>query len=212
MKKIIQNNFFFIILLAAMGILFINRHSYLQTSIVSYPDSQVAFSTNNGVLEQTWQSEVKMITGVSVPYYAENDFSCDMQMEILSDNYSKVLGGAVQKALFRAGESGELIFDLGKTRIVQGERYHIRLSFLDPSEEGTLQISSGSNYGGCNISGEDAGQAAAFQITFAKSSRLFWLMAVLFPIFAYSLFMMIITGRKWEETAAVSILDRKSVV
>lgn len=205
MKKIVKNNFFFIILLTAIGILFIKRYSYLQTSIVSAPDSQIAFFTGDGVLEQTWQPEVKMITGVSVPYSAENDFFCDVKLEVFSDDYSQILGQAVQKAVFQAGESGEIAFDLGKVKLIQGERYRIRLSYLDPSEAGALQISSGCNYGGCSISGEDVGQAAAFQITFAKSSRLFWMMAVLFPIFAYSLFMMVITGRKWEETAAVSI-------
>lgn len=201
----IKRNWFFLLIIAGMLLIFARRYSYLETAVVSYPDSQIALRTENGVLEQTWQPEVKMITGISVPFSAENDFSCDVKIELFSDDYSKVLGQAVQKAVFREGESGEIVFDLGKTKLVQGERYRMRLSLLDPSEAGTLQIPSGSNYGGCSISGEDAGQAAAFQITFAKSSRLFWLMAVLFPVFAYSLFMMVITGRKWEETVAVSI-------
>ncbi len=205
MKNIVQKNFLFIILFAVIGILFIKRYSYLQVSIVSKPDSQVVFSTNDSILEQTWQPEVKLLTSVDVPYYAENDFSCEMYMEIFSDDYAAVLGQAVQKAAFRAGESGKMTFDLGRIKLIQGERYRIQLSFLESSEEGTLQIPSGSNYGGCSISGEDMGQAAALDITFMKSSRLFWLMAVLFPIFAYSLFMMVITGRKWEETVAVSV-------
>lgn len=201
----IKRNWFFLLIIAGMLLIFARRYSYLETAVVSNPDSQIAFRTEDGVLEQTWQPEVKMITGISLSYYAENDFTSDVQIEIYSDDYSKVLGRAIQKTVFREGESGEIIFDLGKTKIVQGERYRMQLSLLEPSEEGTLQISSGSNYGGCSISGKDVGQAAAFRITFAKSSRLFWLMAVLFPIFAYSLFMMVITGRKWEETAAVSI-------
>lgn len=201
----IKRNWFFLLIIAGMLLIFARRYSYLETAVVSNPDSQIAFRTEDGVLEQTWQPEVKMITGISLSYYAENDFTSDVQIEIYSDDYSKVLGRAIQKTVFREGESGEIIFDLGKTKIVQGERYRMRLSLLEPSEEGTLQISSGSNYGGCSISGKDVGQAAAFRIMFAKSSRLFWLMAVLFPIFAYSLFMMVVTGRKWEETVAVSI-------
>ena len=185
--------------------IFLRRYSYLPVSVVSNPDSQTEFRTGDGVLEQTWQPEVKMITGISVPYYAENDFSCDMKIEVFSDDYSVVLGQAVQRAKFGGGESGSLTFELGKTKLIPGERYRIRLSFLESSGMGTLQIPSGSNYGGCSIAGEDAGQAAALNITFAKSSRLFWLMAALFPIFAYSLFMMVTTGRKWEETVAVSI-------
>lgn len=205
MKKTIQNNFFFMIMFIGIGILFLKRYSYLQMPIVSYPDSQIVFFTSNGVLEQTWQSEVKMIVGVSVPYYAESDFSCNMQIEVFSDDYSKVLGQAVQETVFRADQSGELTFDLGKTKLIQGERYRIRLSFLEFSKAGSLQIPSGSNYGGCSISGEDVGQAAAFNITFAKNSRLFWLVGSLFPLFALSLFMMVMTGRKWEETVAVSL-------
>lgn len=201
----IKRNWIFFLIIAGMLLVFLRRYSYLQIPVVSNPDSQVAFRTEDGVLEQTWQTQVKMITEVCVPFYAENDFSCDMQIEVFSDDYSRVLGQTVQKAVFHAGESGELIFELGKTKLVQGERYRIQLSFLEPSEAGVLQIPSGSNYGGCSIAGEIVNQAAAFQITFAKSSRLFWLMAVLFPLFTYSLFMMVITGRKWEDTVAVSL-------
>lgn len=201
----IKRNWFFFLIIAGMLLVFARRHSYLQTAVVSYPDSQIVFYTGDSVLEQTWQPQVKMITGISVPFCAENNFSCDMQIEVLSDDYSRVLGQAVSKAVFNEGESGELSFALGRTKLVQGERYRIRLSFLEPSEEGALRISSGSNYGGCSVAGEDVNQAAAFQITFVKSSRLFWLMAVLFPLFTFSLFMMVITGRKWEETVAVSL-------
>lgn len=203
----IKRNWIFFLIIAGMLLIFLRRYSYLPVSVVSNPDSQIAFRTGDGVLEQTWQPEVKMITGISVPYYAENDFSSDMQIEVFSDDYSVVLGQAVQRAEFGEGESGSLTFEMGKTKLIPGERYRIRLSFSEPDREGTLQIPSGSNYGGGSIAGEDVGQAAAFHITFAKSSRLFWLMAALFPIFAYSLFMMVTTGRKWEETAAVSIFS-----
>lgn len=201
----IKRNWIFFLIIMGMLLIFSRRYLYLPVSVVSYPDSQIAFRTEDSVLEQTWQPEVKMITGISVSYYAENDFSCDMQIDVFSDEYSAVLGQAVQRAEFSEGESGSLTFDLGKTTLIPGKRYRIRLSFLESSEMGTLQIPSGSNYGGCSISGEDVGQAAALNITFAKNSRLFWLMAALFPVFAYSLFMMVTTGRKWEETAAVSI-------
>lgn len=203
----IKRNWFFFLIIAGMLLILSRRYSYLPVSVVSNPDSQIAFQTGDGVLEQTWQTEVKMITGISVPYYAENDFSCDMQIEVFSDDYSTVLGQAVQRAEFGRGESGSLTFGLGKTKLIPGERYRIRLSFLKPDQTGKLQIPSGSNYGGCSIAGEDVKQAAAFHITFAKNSRLFWLMAVLFPIFAYSLFMMATTGRKWEETAAVAMFS-----
>lgn len=202
----IKRNWFFLLIIAGILLIYARRYSYLETAVVSHPDSQIAFRTEDGVLEQTWQPEVKMITGISVPFSAENDFSCDVKMEVFSDDYSKVLGQAVQKAVFREEESGEIVFDLGKTKLVQGERYRMRLSLLDPSEAGTLQISSGSNYGGCSISGEDVEQAAAFRITFAKSSRLFWLMASLLPLMCYTLVIMVLTGRKFEEIIGFSLL------
>lgn len=112
----------------------------------------------------------------------------------------------MHRAVFRQGESGNLTFELGKTKLIQGERYRLRLSFLEFENEGTLEIPSGSNYGGCSVSGEDVEQAAAFQVTFVKSSRLFWLMASLFPLLCYTLAIMVLTGRKWEETAGFSML------
>ncbi len=202
----IKRNWFFLLIIAGMLLIFTRRYSYLQVPVVSNPDSQIAFCTDDGVLEQTWQPDVKMITKVSVPYYAENDFSCDMQIEVFSDDYSAVLGQARQKAAFQSGESGELTFELGKTKLIQGERYRIRLSLLEPDQEGMLQIPSGSNHGGCTVSGEEVGQAAALSITFAKSSRLFWLMASLLPLLCFTLVVMVLTGRKFEETAGFSLL------
>lgn len=132
MKKIIQKNFLFIILFVVMVGLFIKRYSYLQIPIVSNPDSQVIFCTDDSALEQTWQPKVETITKISISYYAENDFSCNMQIEIFSDDYSSVLGQVKQKVSFQSGKSGELTFDLGKTKLIQGERYRIRFSFWNP--------------------------------------------------------------------------------
>lgn len=202
----LKNNWFFLILLVGIICIFVKRYAYLPVSVVSNPDSQIAFCTTDVTLEQTWQPEVKMITGVSIPYCAEDDFFCDVMLEIFSDDYSRVLVEERQeKYEFMAGEQGKIEFLFNKISIIQGERYRIRISLLNPSAVGTLQIVSGSNYGGCRIQGQDVGEAAAISITFAKYSRLFWMMSVLFPLLACSLFMMVITGRKWEETVAVSL-------
>lgn len=205
-KEIVKRNWFFPVLLLGIIFIFTRRYIELPVSIVSHPDSQIAFSTQDGVLEQTWQPEVKMITGLSIPYYSENDFSCDVLLEIFSDDYSRTL---VQKKLedlsFKEGQQGKIEFSFDRISVTQGERCRIRVSLLDSSSEGILQIAAGSNYGGCMIQGNDTGSAAAILLTFVKYSRLFWLMAVLFPLLAYSLFMMVITGRKWEETVAVSL-------
>lgn len=205
MKKVLLNNSIFILIVAVMGILFLKRYSYLQIPIVSSPDSKILFHTNDGVMEQTWQPEVKVLAGISIPFLAENSFTGDLQVKVLSDDRSTILAQAVQTMDFQGGERGNIDFQFGKIKIGQGERYRIQLSILNPSEPGALEIPSGSNYGGCSVSGKEIGQAAAFTMIAAKSSRLFWLMAVLFPLFAFSLLMMVVTGRKWEETVATAL-------
>ena len=206
MKKILQKNWFFFILLLGMAAVFAKRYIYLPTDVVSHPDSQIRFSTQDGVLEQTWQPTVKVITGIDMPYYAEDDFSCDVQLKIFSDDYSKVLVEKVQEDyLFSAGQSGNIIFPFERISIIQGERYRIQIALLNASDDGVLQISSGSNYSGCSISGEEVGQAAALTVTVAKYSRLFWLVATLLPLLTYSFLAMMLTGKKWEETVGFSV-------
>lgn len=204
-KKILKKNWIFLILILIMGVLFIRRYSYLQTAVVSNPDSQVTFYTGDEVLEQTWQPSAKMISSVGVPYYAENDFSCEIQIKILSDDSSEVLAQSAMATTFQAGETGTIDFSLGKIAVTPGERYRIQLSLLDADQEGTLQIPAGSSYGGCSINGESIGQGVALTITFGKYSRLFWLMASMLPLLCFSLFTMILTGKKWEETAGLSL-------
>lgn len=208
MKKsgYLKKNWFFLVLFLGIIVAFVKRYSYLTAEIVSNPDSRLSFSTQDGVLEQTWQPEVKLITGIEIPYYAESDFSCDVQLRILNDDASRVLAEAVLRGYaFSAGESGKMGFSFQKTDVIQGERYRIQVSLLNASAKGTLQIPSGSNYAGCSIAGEKTGQAAAFTVTFAKYSKLFWLAAVLFPFFSCSLLLMVLTGKKWEETVGLSL-------
>lgn len=203
----LKNNWFFLILLAGIVCIFAKRYIYLPVSVVSNPDSQIKFSTTDIMLEQTWQPEIKAITGIQVPYYAENDFSCDVQLKVLSDDYSEVLVETTQgNYAFTAGTTGNIDFSFERTAVTQGERYRLQVFLLNADQEGTLQIAAGSNYGGCSVSGEEVKQAAALKITFAKYSRLFWLMAVWLPLFGISLFLMTLTDRKWEETVGASIL------
>ncbi|MDY3342454.1 MAG: hypothetical protein SOX45_07115, partial [Lachnospiraceae bacterium] len=203
----LKNNWFFLILLVGIICIFVKRYTYLPVSVVSNPNSQIAFCTTDVTLEQTWQPEIKAITGIQVPYYAENDFSCDIQLKVFSDDYTQVLVEAMQENyVFAAGTTGNVEFSFDRTAVIQGERYRIQISLLNADSEGTLQIASGSNYGGCMVAGEEMNQAAALKITFVKYSKLFWLMAVWLPLLGISLFLMTLTDRKWEETVGVSIL------
>lgn len=201
-----KKNWFFLVLLLGLIAVFFKRYNYLPTPIVSNPDSQITFSTQDSALEQTWQPTAKAITGIQVPYYAEDDFSCDVQLSICSDDYSEVLFEEIQEnCMFGIGESGNIDFSFGREKVIPGERYRVQISLLNASTEGRLQIASGSNYAGCSIDGENVKQAAALTVTVVKYSKLFWLVAVLFPLLAYSLLTMIMTGRKWEETVGLSL-------
>lgn len=206
MKALLKKNWFFLIFLLVLVIVFIKRYIYLPMQIVAIPDSQVIFSTDDEILEQKWQPMVKEITAIQVPYFSENDFSCDVKMKIYSDDYSQVITEQiVDNFVFNAGQEGNILFSFPKVSVIQGERYHIQISLVNVSTQGTLKISSGSNYGGCSVAGQDVGQALAITITFLKYSKLFWLVAVFFPLLTFSLFSMVITGRKWEETVALSL-------
>ena len=203
----LKNNWFFLILLVGIICIFVKRYTYLPVSVVSNPDSQIAFCTTDVTLEQTWQPEIKAITRIQMPYYAENDFSCDIQLKVFSDDYSQVLVETMQENyVFAAGTTGNVEFSFSRTALIQGERYRIQISLLNADSEGSLQITSGSNYGGCRVADEEMNQAAALEITFVKYSKLFWLMAVWLPLLGISLLLMTLTGRKWEETVGVAIL------
>lgn len=206
MKALLKKNWFFLIFLFVLIIVFVKRYIYLPMSIVAIPDSQVIFSTDDEILEQKWQATVKEIAGIQVPYFAENDFSCDVKMKIYSDDYSQVITEqTVDNFVFNAGQEGNILLSFPKASVIQGERYHIQISLVNASTQGSLKISSGSNYGGCSVAGQDVGQALAITVTFLKYSKLFWLIAVFFPLLTFSLFSMVITGRKWEETVALSL-------
>ncbi len=200
-----KRNWFFLILFVSLSIIFVKREVYLPMPIVSNPDSWILFTTQDDELEQTWQPSVKAIKTVQMPYYAENSFNSDIQFKIYSDDYSQVLVEMVKpNCTFVAGESGVVEFDFDRTTVTLGERYRLHISFINATTDGSIRIASGTNYGGCSISGKDVEQAAALNIIFAKYSKLFWITAVLFPILSYSLLSMVITRASWEETVALS--------
>ena len=71
----IRKNWGFGVIFLGIVFLFFRRYVYLPMAVVSQPDSQISFSTQDGVMEQTWQPTVKGITGVKIPYFSEDDFS-----------------------------------------------------------------------------------------------------------------------------------------
>lgn len=204
--KLFKRNTGFFILLAAAVFAMLMRNRTLITTIVSHPDSQLAFSTGDSVLEQTWQPHVKKIAGVSVPYTSLSDFECNVELSIYSDDYSGLLVQTSIGKAFQKEEKGTLEYTFKAIKVMPGERYRIQLRYAEPKSEGTLQIASGSNYGGCSMDGSPCGEAAALGIVFQKNSKLFCMFMIFFPFLSFSLLCMTIWNRKWEECIGFSMI------
>ena len=190
--KFIKRNCFFIIILLGILLCFLKKDSYLTTPIVSHPDSQISFSTEQKVLEQTWQPQVKKIAGIKIPYSVVGDFGTTVELKIYSDDYEELLTSAVSEQQFAKDESGVLEFEFAPIKVIPGERYRIQIEYLEFSSSGGLMIPSGSNYGGCAIAGVEYNEAVAFDVVFVKNSRLFWLFAVFFPLLSFSILFMVV--------------------
>ena len=77
-----KRNILFIILFIGLIFTYRCRYTNVDTDIVWNSDSELAFSMDNEVIEQTWQPSVKMISGVTVPCYSDADFECDLNLKI----------------------------------------------------------------------------------------------------------------------------------
>ncbi|MCI8357942.1 MAG: hypothetical protein HFI51_07335 [Lachnospiraceae bacterium] len=204
-KNFVKKNILFILLAAAVLLTVILRNSSFSIPIVSEPDSEIEFSTEQTVLEQTWQPNVKNIIGIRIPYVSTADFTADLRLTIYSDHYTEILASAEQQGVFRAGEEGVLELHFPKCSIVPGERLRIQFDFAAVSGEGALLIASGSRYGGCMIDGSAYKGAAAFEILSEKPSLPFKLLAIGGPFAAFSLLFMLLWNRKWEECVGLSM-------
>lgn len=202
----LKKNYVFIIIILGILLCFLKKDSYLSTPIVSHPDSQISFNPEQKVLEQTWQPQVKKIAGIKIPYSVMGDFGATVELKIYSDDYEELLISAVSEQQFTEDEAGVLEFQFAPVKVIPGERYRIQIEYLECSSSGGLLIPSGSNYGGCAIAGVEYNEAVAFDVIFVKNSRLFWLLAVFFPLLSFSMLFMVAFGRKWEETVGVSLI------
>ena len=64
----IKRNGLFVLIAIVFLVGFMIRDSHLEASLVSHPDDELIFSTEDGILEQTWAPYMKNITGISVPF------------------------------------------------------------------------------------------------------------------------------------------------
>lgn len=204
---LVKKNWIFIIGILGLLFVYMMRFSYLEDNIVSLPDCKLVLDASNGVLEQTWQPEVKWISGVTLFYSVQENLKSDLRLTIFSDDYSEILTESILKDYeFQTGEDKKVKFDFDRVKVIPGERYRFRIAILNSNASGTVQVDASHNYGGCTIGGKDTGCGAALGITFVKFSRIFWLTAILFPIFSFTLLCMCLTRRRFEEIVALAIL------
>lgn len=205
LKKIVNKYGFIFVFFIGMLLCFWKKDSYLQTTIVLNPDSQIVFSTEN-VLEQTWQPHVKKITEISIPYSASDTFKADLKLEVFSDDRTELLVTKIIEKEFVKDEHGFINFVFDELRVTLGERYRIQISFENAEMETYILVDSGRNYMGCSIDGQECNEAAAMNITFVKNSRIFWLFAIMFPVVSFSFLFMVLWERKWEEVIALAAI------
>lgn len=205
MNKVIKRNIIWCILIVGLLIAVLRKDKSIEIPIVSEPDSQISFTTGS-ILEQTWQSNVKKINQIDIPYIAETDFETRIKLEFLDDDGTTLLAESEIERSFFAGESGNLTFLFKTFKVIPGVRYKIRAQFSNNSVEGNMLVASGRNYAGCSIDGILQDEAAAFRMTGVKTGRISWLILVFFPFFTFALLLMIVWNRKWEETIGISVI------
>lgn len=206
MKKILKKNAVFIIIFCIAIICIVSRNRYEQMPVVSTPNSELVFSTEDSVLEQTWQPQVKRIAGVKIPYVSTDDFESNMKLTIYSDDYAEVIATSELYQTFQTNEKGVLSFSFPIVRVLPGERYRICLSYDTFSTEGAISVQSGSNYDGCSIGEQRCGEAAALYITVIKNSFPFRIFSIFFPLASFALLFMIVWNRKWEECIGIAVI------
>ena len=204
-KKIKKNWFFILIFLAVAGSIIL-KDMYLPTAVVSIPDTQVAFATDQRILEQTWQPTVKRLSEVSIPYTVEGSFAANLCMRFVSDDGQKLFAQVEEAYQFTDGEQGTLQFPVDVFSVEPGTRYRIQLVYENVEGIGKLLFPAGSNYMGCSIDGAACDLAAAFRFVFVKYSRIFWLVMTFFPFLSFSLLFMTAWRRKWEEVIGLAFL------
>ena len=154
---------------------------------------------------------MKKIRGIRIPYSSLSSFSGVMEVSILSDDGT--LYGSTQLPFdVTEGDMGEFYVEMDLSSLVLGNRYHMRLSYVEVSEPGQLVIPSGSNYEGCSIGGKETGEAAALSFMYEKSSRPVWMYTVFFPFFAMASFFAVWWDRRLEETLALAFVFGGSIL
>lgn len=202
-KQLKQNWWVILTIIVCMMGLY-KKNTYFNIPVVSNPDAAVTFSADDGSIEQTWQADVKRINAIILPCTALEPFEGNMQMSITTDNGENIILSEMKEIKLSEGEKGELVFSFPEVNTILGERYHIQLS-LENGATGKIEIPVGANYAGGKIGAREIDAALAITVEGVKNSKIFWGIAVLFPICAVAILLMILFQCKWEEVAAIVI-------
>lgn len=205
---------FFLLLLVTIFCCF-HKETILTESIISAPDSNISFSTND-ILKQTWSPHAKKVSGISIPYTATTDFSAEYQLTIYhtsADNSPVPFVSSKTGLLhFLADESGMLTFDFKPIQVNLGERYIFEYRCIESSSNGTLNLPSSSNYSGCSVNQTEINEGLDMKIQFHKYNRIFLLFSVFMPLFSFSLLFMLVFKRPFEETVGVSLISMVAIL
>lgn len=202
--KLLKQNWWVILTIIVCMIGAYKKNTYFNIPVVSNPDATVTFSANDGSVEQTWQADVKRINAIILPYTVLESFEGNVQVSITTDDGENLVLSEMEEIKLSEGEKGELFFPFPVVNTVLGERYHIRL-LLEDGATGKIEIPVGTNYAGGKIGAKEMDAALAITVEGIKNSKIFWGIAVLFPICAVAILLMILFQCKWEEVVAIVI-------
>lgn len=203
-KCVVKRNWIFIALIIVVFGIHFKRNTNLQTEIVSWPDTMVTFTTDMGVVSQSWQPHIKTMKGVSIECESQDNFETTIGIRLKEGE--EILAESSVECAFSEGEKKILEFSFDAIQVEPGKRYYIELNYLNTEVYGSINLSAGTKYGGCQIDGKDVDTALAYKIDFVKASRLWWLFASFAPIFAIALLFMMIWDKKFEETIAMALI------
>ena len=168
------NHIFFLVMFLCILSIFVIPENKLSEYMVAYPDSSIAFSTEDLYLERTWAPNMKNICEIKVPFVSEEDLEASLKMTlILADTKTEICSQEVS-CCFKRMQEGELIFSFDNVKIIPGKQYVFRLEFIDFSQHGVLMIPAGEDYLGCSIGGVEQNNAVNFEVAFEKNYRIEW--------------------------------------
>lgn len=203
-KLMLSRNWIFGVVVILVFFLSAGRNSVIQTNMVSNPDTTISFASDLGEnITQTWQAHSKEIREIGIHYEAKNEFSAVVGLRFISD--SIVIAEKHLDCHFIENTDGILSFQLGRIKVEPGKQYCIELYYVSAENTGEINLDAGMEYGGCKVGEEETGKGLGYVISFAKPSRLWWLLISFGPLFAFSFLLMTWQSRKFEEVIAISV-------